>query len=365
MKRVLLLGGTGAIGVYLSKALVRKGFEVMVTSRKDRSFSDGITCVNGDARNTSFLAETLHRLHPDAVVDFMIYSTHEFLDRRDLLLAGTSHYLFLSSYTVFANSPVITEESPRLLDTIQNDAFLRSDDYPLRKARCENLLRESLHKNWTIVRPGITYSQSRFQFGCLEADTVCYRSFQGKPVVIPAELLDRRTTLTWAGDVGEMISRLIFKEAAMRQTYNVTTSENHSWREVADIYAGLIGLTYKEIPLEQYCLICGDAPVLYDRMYDRVLDNSKILKVTGMVSSELKVLREGLACELERFKANPSYEKFSYSQNGLMDRLCGTYSHIPRCCVRDRLSYWRARYPFVDMAYGFAQTVRRYGKASL
>ena len=188
MSKVLLLGGTGAIGVYLSEILAADGKDVVVTSRSEHAPCCSIEFIRGDARNADFLSFTLDRVRPDAVVDFMSYGTDEFKMRRDLLLGKTRHYLFLSSYRVFNDAEVITEKSPRLLDSSTDSDYLKTDEYALCKARSENLLRESSMANWTIIRPGITYSKRRFQLGCLEANTLCYRSFQGLPVAMPQEM---------------------------------------------------------------------------------------------------------------------------------------------------------------------------------
>ena len=43
--------------------------------------------------------------------------------------------------------------------------------------------------------------------------------------------------------------------------------------------------------------------LIYDRELNRVMDNSKILEITGMKQSELMPLEEGLRLELSKLKA--------------------------------------------------------------
>ena len=91
----------------------------------------------------------------------------------------------------------------------------------------------------------------------------------------------------------------------MRQTYTVSTSEHMTWREVAKIYEEIGNLKYITIDNETYLDIVADGAVaakqqlLYDRCYDRIVDNSKILALCGMKSSELMPLKEGLMRELK------------------------------------------------------------------
>ena len=104
-RKILILGGTGAMGVYLVPELLDAGFEVLITSRSaHNSDNPRLRYFQGDARDTLFLRDILSKTTPDAIVDFMLYSTAEFHARRDLLLGSTDHYLFISSYRVFANS---------------------------------------------------------------------------------------------------------------------------------------------------------------------------------------------------------------------------------------------------------------------
>ena len=180
--KILVLGGTGAMGVDLVKILGECGEEVTVTSRSERkSAFDNVKYVKGDAHDTVFLHTLLAEKY-DAIVDFMIYNTEEFKVRCDLLLSATDQYLFLSSSRVYADSKTpITEDSPRLLDVTTDSEYLKTDAYALTKARQENLLRESGKTNWTIIRPYITYSNQRLQLGVYEKELCMVRlSFSQK-----------------------------------------------------------------------------------------------------------------------------------------------------------------------------------------
>lgn len=356
MKKVVLLGGTGAMGTYLGGILANAGYDVVVTSRGAHQDGDGIRYAQGDGRNDAFLDSLLSRERPDAVVDFMSYSTAEFSGRMKRLLEGTSHYLYLSSYRVFAGEHPLTERSPRLLDTVDDVKYLQTDEYALTKARQENALRESGLKNWTILRPAITYSKNRFQFGCLEANVVCFRALRGLPVIMPGEMLEQRATLTWGRDVAEMIGRLVLNEKALGEDFNVTTSESHTWREIADVYSRHIGMKVQEVGLEEYCRLCNPYQVKYDRMFCRVLDNSKVLAATGMSQTDIASLERGLGGELDAFKSRPRFS-LDYALNARIDRLCGIRMSLKGASWRDRARYFRGYYPWVN---SMVRTVRKF-----
>ena len=324
-KRILVPGGTGAMGVYLVPELVAMGAKVYVTSRREKRATDNVTYLRGNAHDFEFLQQCVKTVKPDAIVDFMNYKTPEFEERARYLVEATNHYLFLSSYRVFADAYPIVENSPRLLDVSQDKEFLSTDIYPLAKARQEDIVQALPGLHWSIIRPCITYSAERFQFGCLEANTVCYRSFQNVPVVIPSAMLDCFTTMTWGGDVAKMIAQLVLNPAAKGESFNVVTSETHTWREVGAIYSKLIGLKYQEVTTEDYIRVIGEHyryQTIYDRLFNRVLNNSKVLSVTGLSQDDFLSLEHGLTLELKKFKAHPYYPFLNVPENARMDCKC-------------------------------------------
>lgn len=329
-KKVLLLGGTGAMGVYLVPELLKMGYQVYVTSRSDHvSDQADLFYLTGNAKDQAFLLQLLEQKF-DAIVDFMIYRTLEFRERYQALLEGTDHYLFVSSYRVYGDNQgnPITEDSPRLLDIVQDPEYLKTDEYGLTKARQENLLRESGARNWTILRPAITYSKERFQLGTLEAADFIKRAQAGKTVIFPKQMLDKQATLSWAGDVAKLISRMIFNCAAMGEAFTVSTSENHTWKEILKIYVDLLGMRVKIVDLSVYQnVVGGPYQIKYDRMLDRVIDNSKALKITGIQQADFMPLCEGLKIELENFLQSPTYPNYSSSKDQKMDEVTTSKVH--------------------------------------
>ena len=163
-------------------------------------------------------------------------------------------------------------------------------------------------KNFSIVRPSITFSKSRFQLTTLEASIVIYRMKTGKTVILPACAMDVEATMTWAGDTARMFAAVIGNEKAFGETYTFATAEHHPWREVAEIYAKLGGLKYITVSEEDYLELISPKKdgwqhyarqqLRYDRCFHRVVDNSKILSLMGETQEDLTPLAEGLRREL-------------------------------------------------------------------
>jgi len=309
VRKALVLGGTGAMGVYLVPELAVMGYEIKVVSWDEvKSDNPLISYVKADAKNPEYLKELLQEKF-DVIVDFMIYSTEEFKARYDLLLGNTDHYIFLSSYRVYSGQFPVTENTPRLLNVSNDKDFLATEDYALYKARQEDILQNSKYNNWTIVRPAITYSKFRFQLVTLEAPVVVARALKGLPVMIPGEALSVQATMSWAGDVAKMFSRLLLNRAAYRECFTLATAEHRTWGEIAEYYREIIGLQYVAVSTEDYLKILDNAPwgryqLIYDRLFQRVVDNSKILKVTGLKQTDFISLKDGLRKELSALPKN-------------------------------------------------------------
>lgn len=300
MSKILILGGTGAMGIYLTEELKKTNHEVFVTSRSSHENCGNIRYIQGDAKDCSFLFPLLEQKF-DCIVDFMIYNTFEFVDRYRKILSCCRQYIFSSTYRVYADNGLepINENSPKLLDVSTDKTYLKTDEYALTKARQENLLRESGMKNWTIIRPSITFSKKRFQLGTLEAGVILPLARKKCPVILPAEMLDKYSAVSWGGYTAKMIAALILNPEAFGEAFNVCSSEMLTWKDVASYYHTLTGLTVFPVSLDEYIkVIGGKYQVMYDRMYNRIMDNSKILNLMGLTPKDLLPAKDALALEL-------------------------------------------------------------------
>ena len=311
MKKVLVLGASGAMGRYVVPLIAEKGYAVdaVALDAPDPSADPvGVTRIQGNAKEDAFLLPLLERRY-DGIVDFLIYPTAEVARKLPLMAASTGHYIYLSSYRVYDGKDVPVREDARLLIDTADDLILRnSDDYSVYKARGERVLRALDRRNWTIVRPSITYSTYRFQLVTLEAPLVVGRADRDKAVVLPETARNVRGTMTWAGDNARFLAELLFNEKALGEAFTLATAENHAWGEIADIYASLRGLKAVWAPEEDYLRILNGDPwnlgaawqLRTDRLFNRVIDNSKVLAATGRSQSDLMPLAKGLETELAR-----------------------------------------------------------------
>ena len=307
MKKVLVIGGTGTMGQYLCPILAEMGYQVDAIAGEIKKDTPCIKYYFANALDNTVLQSFLSK-HYDAVVDFMWYDAELFKSRYTMFLQNTDHYFALSSYRVYAQSDKpLTESSPRLSEALDaDDVWMHSTGYAQTKCLMEDLLQKSDYNNWTALRPTVVYCPGRMPLVTYSKNEVALRAYSGREFVLPREAMTKTTTLVWGQDVARMIAGLIFNEQAKREIYNTATAETMTWGEVLDCYSEMFGLKAHFCDTDEYFkMICENSTdqnyinkkrflFYYDRMYNRSVDNSKVLKAAGMTQNELMPMRKGL-----------------------------------------------------------------------
>ena len=308
-KKVLVIGATGAMGQYLIPYLAEMDYQVDAVALVEQQSSwPNVKYIKADAKDPAFFRQILAGGY-DGIVDFMIYNTAALAYYLPTLVNCTGHYIYLSSYRIYDNKEhPVRETSPRLLDTADDLILRNSDDYSIYKARGENIIHTLPKNRWTIIRPAITYSFMRYQLVTLEAPNTVGRAFAGKKTVVPESARNIQATMSWGGDVALMIAKLLFNEKALGEVFSVCTAEHHTWGEIADYYKDICGLESVWVDQEDYIRILNPDlnsrgvrwQLECDRLFDRIMDNSKVLAATGMKQESLKKLYDGLKYEISR-----------------------------------------------------------------
>lgn len=236
-KKILILAGTGAIGIYLTKISLSKGYRVFVTSRKKRtSKNKNLTYFHGNAKNYGLITAILKKERFDVIVDLLYYKNNEFNKNIDLILNSCYQYIYVSSCRVYQNSKnIIDENSP--LKSLNN-----KDTYALRKIYQENVLYKKKDMKWTIVRPYLTYSTNRLQLGPFEYNEILSRSFNNCKLPLTKKIFYNKTVVTWAGDVSRMIVDLYLNKNSYNEIFNLVSDEIRTWEYIYSIYKTKLNL---------------------------------------------------------------------------------------------------------------------------
>lgn len=347
--KILVFGGTGAMGVPLVKLLQEEGHDLYITSRSQRKSGNHVHYLVGNAHDFDFL-KTILKTRYDVIIDFMVYGSAEFAERYEMLLENTEQYIFFSSSRVYANSDLLlTEESARLLDVCQEREYLESDEYALAKAREEDLLRNSGKQNWTIIRPYITYNEQRLQLGVYEKENWLYRALMGRAIVIPKDIAQRVTSLTYGGDVAYGVAKLIGNNEAYGQVFHIVSDEYMTWEEILEIYLDVIERKTGKRPRVLFVetsselkKIWNSAQITYDRLYDRKFDSSKVKTVCGEI--QYKAVKEGIQNCLQAFLEKPEWIYLNWKFEAWADKCAKEHAslrEIPGNKLKIKYLLWR------------------------
>ncbi len=330
-KTILVMGATGSMGHYLVPELLKLGYKVDGVS-KDEMTSDNpdLNYYTYNCHDDEVMAQKLKEKHYDGIIDFMNYSCKKFAKRLPLFLENTDHYIYLSSYRVYSNEQVpITEAAPRLLESSQDEGFLSTSNYALEKCRCEDLLKNSKYNNWSIVRPVIVFAEARIPLINLETATVFNRTNEDKQVLFPKQAKNVHASMMWGGDAAKMLARIFFKPNAFGEAFTIGTGESVTWGEFVSYFEDNIGLKPIWIDKEEHLKVMSEEPetqllhrwgLEYDRLYDRVIDNSKILSVTGLKNEDFMSVKDALEYELKKVPKDKAWVEAGIHK-GVSDRM--------------------------------------------
>ncbi len=305
-KKVLLIAGGGTLGTYVSKELLRLGCYVDVICPEEKVSDNERLCFHQSYATDEFLKDLFDKTHYDGIVNFLHYQdVEEYKKAHKLLITNTDHLIFLSSYRVYADEQhPITESAPRLYDVVDDEDFFQNEKYAVPKSKCEDFLNnECKGEAWTIVRPVISFSSRRLDLLLYSGRDVLNYAESGKEMILPESVKDFSAGIDWAGNSGKLIANLLLKKDAIGETFTIYSGHGLTWGEVADLYSDITGVKIAWCDDEKYV---NNTPKIekepwmwkYDRIFNRDIDASKVLKVTGLKQSDFTSVSDGIKIEI-------------------------------------------------------------------
>ncbi|MEZ6192641.1 MAG: NAD-dependent epimerase/dehydratase family protein [Phycisphaerales bacterium] len=290
--RILFIGGTGEISYSCVEQARDSGHEVTVFNRGNTSRPTGTRHIAGDMTDDATY-RALAVQHFDVVCQFRVFTPSQ--GERDVrFFSGhTEQYIFISSASAYQKPPtshVITENTPLINPFAAYSQNKADTEAVLMNAHRQGLLPV------TIVRPSHTH---RFNFpGTFVAgDHWAWRITHGKPIVIHGDG-QSLWTLTHADDFARAFVRLFGNSRSLGEAFHITRDTAHTWEHIFTVIARSLNarLDAAYIPSRTInrCHPDWGWPLLGDKSYSVVFDNSKIHGVIGDWHC-LVSLEEGLA----------------------------------------------------------------------
>lgn len=237
--RILIMGGTRFIGVYLTKILVEQGHEVVLFNRGNKPAPvEGVKEIHGDRTDASQIKEKLSSENFDAIFDNNGRELGDTKPLADIFKGKVKHFIYMSSAGVYLK----TDQLPH----IEGDAIDPKSRHK-GKFETETYLQEQ-GLPFTSIRP--TYIYGPQNYNDLEA-WFFDRIVRDRPIPIPGNGL-HITQLGHCKDLANAMAAVLGNEKAIGQIYNVSGERFVTFDGLARACAVAAGKSPDELQIVHY-----------------------------------------------------------------------------------------------------------------
>ena len=236
--RILIMGGTRFIGVYLTKVLVEQGHEVVLFNRGNNPPPvEGVEQIKGDRKDSAQLKEKLSGESFDAIFDNNGRELSDTQPLVEIFNGKVQHFVYVSSAGVYLKS----EQMPH----VEGDAVDPNSRHK-GKHHTEAYLAES-GIPWTSIRPVYIYGPQNYND--LEA-WFFDRIVRDRPIPIPGGKFI--TQFGHIQDLAMAMASVLGNETAIDKIYNISGDRYVTFDGLARACASAAGKSPKDINLVHY-----------------------------------------------------------------------------------------------------------------
>ncbi len=237
--RILIVGGTRFVGVYLTQLLVQQGHEVVLFNRGNRPVPvAGVQQITGDRTNASQLQEKLAQENFDAIFDNNGRELSDTQPLVEIFQNRVQHFIYTSSAGVCLESDQLpyfegdaVDPNSRHRGKQETEAFLKKTGIP-----------------FTSIRP--TYIYGPRNYNDLEA-WFFDRIVRDRPIPIPGNGL-HITQLGHVQDLARAMTKVLGNSQALGQIYNVSGDRFVTFDGLARACAVAAGKSPDKIKIVHY-----------------------------------------------------------------------------------------------------------------
>lgn len=361
--KVLLIGGTGVLSSAVAKEALKKGIHVTMINRGRRLsvLPENVSLIKADKNDTAFIEKQLIGKKFDAIIDFLCYSKVEVARSFNLYSQFTNQYFFISSCAVYNPSAdsICTEDAPKVRKVWQ---------YSVHKFECEQLLvrlAEQKGVNYTIVRPSVTYDNTRIPYGISPRYgyhwTLAARIIAGKPIIKWNDG-NNYCNMLRVEDFAVGLIGLVGNPLALNEAFNICGDEAPTYNDVLDVMSEYLGLPVKTVDLspETYAaeIPARAGELLGGRSVSSYAANEKIKHAVPEFKQTISI-REGIKMTLDAYKTQAYQRGIDWKFDGETDRIIHKYfkrnpsirkrdtsfaDYLGNARFADKINYLTARY---------------------
>ncbi len=236
--RILVIGGTRFIGVYLTELLMKAGHEVVLFNRGNHAAPAGVGQIIGDRTNSTQLQEKLAPESFDVVFDNNGRELTDTQPLAEIFQGRVKHFVYMSSAGIYLKS----DQMPHL----EGDAV---DPKSRHKGKHETeAYLKQLGIPFTSIRP--TYIYGPQNYNPLES-WFFDRIVRDRPICIPGNGM-HITQLGHVWDLAQAMTQIIGNDQAIGQIYNISGDRFVTFDGLARACAVAVGKSADDIKIVHY-----------------------------------------------------------------------------------------------------------------
>ena len=237
--RILVMGGTRFIGVYLTRLLVNQGHEVVLFNRGNKPVpTEGVTQINGDRKNTTDLKRQLMSQTFDAIFDNNGRELSDTQPLIELFNGKVEHFVYVSSAGVYLKTDQMPHSEGDAVDPksrhrgkFETENYLISEGVP-----------------FTSVRPVYIYGPQNYN----DVEAWFFdRIVRDRPIPIPGSGM-ALTQMGHVADLAQAMATVLGKEKAIGQIYNISGEKAVSFDGLARACAVAAGKDPENLEIVHY-----------------------------------------------------------------------------------------------------------------
>ncbi len=321
--RVLYIGGAGEISYACIHESVRLGHEVAVFNRGNSSepYPASVQRIIGDMNDATAYGKLADQRF-DVVCQFRVFNESQAQRDIELFAGKVKQYVFISSASAYqkpSRQLVVTEQTP-----LENPFW----PYSRAKAACEKLFMAAHQAGRlpvTIVRPSHTHRRN-FPGTIGGSDHWAYRMLQGQTILVHGDGTSL-WTMTYADDFAVPFARLLGNTQALGEAFHITRHmESYPWDEIFTAMGRALGVEPRLVHVPTDTLVKFNAewagPLLGDKTPCVMFDNSKVMRVTGLMDWKCQVsLQEGMNRVAEHYRKRADGYQPDEKLHAMIDRV--------------------------------------------
>ena len=361
---VLIIGGTGVLSSAVTAEALRQGIAVTMINRGKRKIPNGVELIKSDKDDLEYIAKQLEGRTFDAVMDYLCYTDTQTEKSVMFYKKYTRQYFYISSCAVYNTKMLVgkiaDENSPKVLPVWQYSVDKWASEQKIAK------LFEGSDVKYTIIRPCITYGDTRIPYGIYPRYgyhwTLCARILAGKPIIRWNEGRNR-SNMTRVEDFAVGVIGLVGNPKGYNEAFNICGDEAPSFNDVLNTMSKILKKEILTIDItpEFYAkeIPSRAGEILGGRSIDTINSNKKIKDAVPSFR-QVYNLYQGVSKTIDAYRDHDYQNGIDWQFDADTDRIIkkwckkkkirnqekniGFVDYLGNATLSDRLLYWRVFY---------------------